>query len=88
MSRSPTFSETRDALMAVCQAAQNGLFDLGRCREAYDDAALKRLVISSSKAILERLPCLQLEEDSIEDADSQYGHVLNTLDDPGTSEAV
>lgn len=91
MSRSPTFDETYNDLIAVCKAAQSGLFECGRLRGRNDltsDEDLRRLVLSTSRAILERLPCLQMEEDSIEDADSQYGHVLNTLDEPGTSEAV
>jgi len=82
VSRSPTFSETRDSLHKICEAAQRGLFDLGRCREAYDEEALSRLVISTSKAILEHLPCLQFETDDIEYADSNYGYVLNCMTVP------
>jgi len=80
MSPSPTFDETYNSLHKVCQAAQRGLFDLGRCREAYDEEELTHLVLNVSKAILNSLPCLQLEHDAIEEADSRYGYVLNTLE--------
>jgi len=32
-----------------------------------------------SKGILNKLPCLQLEEDAIEDMDSKYSHLLTEL---------
>jgi len=81
MARSPTFSETRTGLCHICEIAQRGLYLLGRCREAGDDDALNHLVLEVSKEILEVLPCLQLGHDSIEEADSLYGHILNVLDE-------
>jgi len=80
MSRSPTFDETYNDLMAVCKAAQNGLFNLGRCREAYAEEELTTLVLKASKAILDRLPCLQLECDAIEHEDSRYGAILARIE--------
>lgn len=80
MSRSPTFDETYNDLIAVCKAAQKGLYDLGRCREAYAEEELTTLVLDVSKAILTHLPCLQLEHEAIEDMDSKYGHVLTVLE--------
>lgn len=77
---SPTFDETYNDLIAVCKAAQKGLYDLGRCREAYADEELTTLVLSVSKAILSRLPCLHLQNDAIEDIDSKYGHILTKLE--------
>ena len=80
---SPTFDETYNDLVAVCKAAQSALFECGRLRGRNDltsDEDLRQLVLSTSKAILDRLPCLQLECDVIEQADSRYGHVLNTLE--------
>ncbi len=72
MSRSPTFDDTYNDLIAVCKAAQKGLYDLGRCREAYADEELTTLVLGVSKAILNRLPCLQLQNDAIEEMDSTF----------------
>jgi hypothetical protein len=80
MSRLPTFDETYSNLHKVCQVAQRGIFDLGRCREAYDEKELTHLVLNVSKAILNSLPCLQLDHDAIEQADSRYGHILSTLE--------
>jgi hypothetical protein len=84
MSRSPTFDETYSDLIAVCKAAQRGLYDLGKIRGRNDlqsDEDLRQLVLSTSKAVINHLPCLQLEHDAVEEADSRYGHVLNTLED-------
>ena len=75
----PTFDETYNDLMAVCKAAQSGLYDCGRLRGRNDltsDEDLRQLVLSTSKAILGRLPCLQLEDDDIESMDSKYSHML------------
>jgi hypothetical protein len=80
MSRSPTFDDTYNDLIAVCKAAQKGLYDLGRCREAYADEELTTLVLGVSKDILGRLPCLQLQNDAIEHEDSRYSTILTTLE--------
>ncbi len=80
MARSPTYSETRTSLCHICEIAQRGLYLLGRCREAGDGEELTHLVLEVSKEVLEVLPCLQLEHDAIEEADSMYGHILNVLD--------
>ena len=80
---SPTFDETYNDLVAVCKAAQSALYDCGRLRGRNDltsDEELRRLVLSTSKAILDRLPCLQLEHDAIEEIDSKYGHMLTKLE--------
>ena len=79
---SPTFDETYNDLIAVCKAAQKGLYDCGRLRGRNDltsDEDLRRFVLSTSKAILGRLPCLQLEDDAIEEMDSKYSHLLTMM---------
>lgn len=79
---SPTFDETYNDLVAVCKAAQSGLYDCGRLRGRNDltsDEELKQLVLTTSKAILGRLPCLQLEEDAIEEMDSKYSNLLTKM---------
>ena len=83
MSRSPTFSETYDSLMEVGRAVQRGLRDLGKIEGKNDltsDEDLRQLVLSTSKAILDRLPCLQLECDAIEHEDSRYGAILARME--------
>jgi len=84
MNRSPTFDETYNDLVAICKAAQSALYDCGRLRGRNDltsDEELRQLVLSTSKAILDRLPCLQLENDAIEQMDSKYSHMLRLLED-------
>ena len=83
MSRSPTFSETYDSLIEVGRAVQRGLRDLGKIEGKNDltsDEELRQLVLSTSKAILDRLPCLQLECDAIEHEDSRYGAILARME--------
>jgi hypothetical protein len=78
----PTYDETYSSLAAICQACQRALFDLGKIRGRNDlqsDEELFDLVIKSSKSILNKLPCLQLEEDAIEEVDSKYGYILTNL---------
>ncbi len=84
MAQSPTFAETRTSLHRVCEVAQRGLYELGKCRKSdTGEEQLMGLVLEVSKAILEALPCLQLECEAIEEADSLYCHTLNVL---GTAE--
>ena len=83
MSRRPTAAETYDSLMKVGRAVQRGLRDLGKIEGKNDltsDEDLRQLVLSTSKAILNRLPCLQLQNDAIEEADSRYGAILMRLE--------
>jgi len=78
----PTYDETYSSLIAVCKVSQRALYDLGKIRGRNDlqsDKELMELVINSSKAILNELPCLQLEEDTIEEVDSKYGYILTNL---------
>jgi len=82
MSQSPTFSETYDALLGTCNAAQKGLYELGRIRGKNDpqyEEELRQLVLDASKSILSKLPCLQLDEDAIEEINSKYSHLLTEL---------
>ena len=75
MSQSPTFSETYDSLLAVCAAAQQGLYELGKIRGRNDlqsDEELKQLVLTTCKAIIAKLQCLQFEDDAIEEMDTKY----------------
>lgn len=89
---SPTFSKTYDSLIEVGRAVQRGLRDLGKiegrnCEGSDED--LRQLVLSTSKAILNHLPCLQLQNDAIEEADSRYGAILMRLENAeGDPEAL
>jgi hypothetical protein len=78
----PTYDETYSSLAGICQACQRALYDLGKIRGRNDlqsDEELLNLVIDSSKSILNKLPCLQLDEDAIEKVDSKYGYILTNL---------
>jgi len=89
VSRRPTFDETYNDLIAVCKAAQSGLYECGRLRGRNDltsDEDLRQLVLSTSKAILNRLPCLQLECDAIEHEDSRYSTILTRLENANGEE--
>jgi hypothetical protein len=77
-----TFDETHADLLVVCKIAQNGLYDLGRIRGKNDLQSAEELrqhVLTTSKALLAALPCLQLEDDAIEEMDSKYSHMLTQL---------
>jgi hypothetical protein len=79
---SPTFDETDNDLIAVLQTAQSALYELVRIRGRNDlqsDKQLMQLVLATSKAILARLPCLQLEEDAIKEMDSKYSNLLTKM---------
>ncbi len=83
MSRRPTAAETYDFLIEIGRAVQRGLRDLGKIEGKNDltsDEDLRQLVLSTSKAILDRLPCLQLECDAIEHEDSRYGAILARME--------
>jgi len=86
MAWSPTFSETRTSLYCICEVSQRALYELGVLRgeskenKEGTDEKLLRLVMDTSKVILDALPCRQLEDGAIEEANSLYGHVLATLD--------
>ena len=89
MSRSPTFSETYDSLLAVASEAQKGLYRLGQIRGRNDlqaEQQLLSLVASESKIILTKLPCLQLESDEIEQMDSKYCHLLTQIEEAAGGE--
>ena len=76
----PTFDETADSLRMVCDEAQKGLYQLGQIRGRNDlqsEKELRIFILATSKVILETLPCLQLEEDTIEEMDRKYSHILN-----------
>ena len=81
--RSPTFDETYDSLIHVAAEAQKGLYRLGQIRGRNDlqsEKELRFFVVATSKMILNRLPCLQLECDAIEHEDSRYGVILTRLE--------
>jgi hypothetical protein len=78
MRQSPTFSETYDSLLAVCAAAQQGLYELGKIRgrnDLHSDEELRQLVLTTSKAILAKLQCLQFEDEAIDEKDSKYSRI-------------
>jgi len=78
----PTYDETYSSLLNICKVCQRALYDLGKIRGRNDlqsDEELLNFVIYSSKAILDKLPCLQLGDEKIEEIDSKYGTILTNL---------
>jgi len=80
-----TYAETQTSLVNICSVCLRALYELGQIRGRNDTGSgeeLLALVIDSSKQILNRLPCLQLENDGVETADSNYAVALNRLASP------
>lgn len=81
---SPTIDETYNDLVAINKIVTSSLYELGKVRgknNLLTEEDLRQLVLSTSKAILDRLPCLQFENDAIEEMDSKYGHMLARLEE-------
>jgi hypothetical protein len=78
---SPTFSQTYTSLCRIQDVCASAIYELGilkgRCVD--DDAELLHHVVAWSKAILGNLPCLQLENDRIEELDSIYSVALSDM---------
>jgi len=59
MSQTPTFSETYDALLGICNSAQKGLYELGRIRGNNDpqsDEELRQLVLDVKQGHTQQTP--------------------------------
>jgi len=78
----PTYSETQTSLMGIVHVCERALYELGTIRGRNgigSEEELLTLVIDTSKMILNRMPCLQLENDDVETADSIYAVTLTRL---------
>ena len=75
----PTIDETFNDFVAINQIAIDSLHELGRVRgrnNPLTEEDLRKLVLSTSKAILCRLPCLRLGDPVIGSMHSEYLRIL------------
>jgi hypothetical protein len=71
----PTIDETFNDLVAINKIVMVSLHELGKVRgknNPLTEEDLKKLVLTTSKAILCRLPCLRLCDAVIEEMNSKY----------------
>ena len=76
---SPTVDKIFNDLVAIHNTAAIGLRDLGRVRGPYNiltEDDLRKFALTTSMAILGRLPCLRLGDDAIDAMNSKYSHLL------------
>jgi hypothetical protein len=79
----PTIDDTFNDLVAINKIVVDSLHELGIVRgkdNPLTEGDLRKLVLSTSKAILNHLPCLRLEHDDIEEMNSKYNHILTKLE--------
>jgi hypothetical protein len=72
--------ETFNDLVSINKIVMGSLHELGRVRGKYNPLTeddLRKLVLSTSKAILCRLPCLRLDDPAICAKHSEYSHLLS-----------
>jgi hypothetical protein len=75
----PTIDETFNDLVAINKIVTVSLHELGKVRgrnNPLSNGDLRKLVLSTSKAILCRLPCLRLGDPAICAKHSEYSHLL------------
>jgi hypothetical protein len=73
----PTIDETFNDLVAINKIVAGSLHELGRVRvKSMTEDDLRKLILSTSKAILARLPCLRFGDDAIEEMNSKYSNLL------------
>ncbi|MCK9597550.1 MAG: hypothetical protein M0R06_00840 [Sphaerochaeta sp.] len=80
----PTASETVTALMKVCEESQRALREIGRIEGRNATGSEKELlevIVRRSKAILQAMPYLQLNDDVLEGLDSKICHRLNKIEE-------
>lgn len=82
--RTPTTSETLDALMKICEQSQMAIREIGKIEgknELGSEEALVEVIVRRSKAILQSMTYLQFEDDEIESLDSKLCHRLNQIEE-------
>ena len=73
----PTIDEAFDDLVAINKIVTVSLHELGKVRgKSMTEDDLRKLVLTTSKAILCRLPCLRLGDAAIVAMNSKYSHLL------------
>ena len=72
-----TLDETFNDLVAINKNVIDSLNELGKVRsKSMTEDDLRKLVLTTSKAILSRLPCLRLGDAVIEEMNSKYSNLL------------
>ena len=87
----PTTTETLDAMMKICEISQMAIREIGKIEVGKiegknaigSEAALVEVIVRRSKAILQAMPYLQLEDDELEALDSKLCHRLNQIEEDG-----
>jgi hypothetical protein len=75
-----TFDETFNDLVAINKIVIYSLHELGKVRgKSMTEEDLRQLVLTTSKAILARLPCLQFGDNAIEEMNSKYSSLLTRV---------
>jgi hypothetical protein len=73
----PTIDETFNDLVAINKIVTSRLYELGKVRvKSMTEEDLRQLVLTTSKAILCRLPCLRLGDPAICAKHSEYSRIL------------
>jgi hypothetical protein len=73
----PTIDETFNDLVAINKIVMGSLHELGKVRsKSMTEDDLKKLVLTTSRAILGRLPCLRFGDTAIEEINSKYSNLL------------
>lgn len=78
----PTIDETFNDLVAINKIVTFSLHELGKVRGMNNpliEGDLRKFVLSTSKAILARLPCLQFWDDAIQEINSKYSKLLTKM---------
>jgi hypothetical protein len=71
------FDETFNDLVAINKIVTVSLHELGKVRvKGMAEEDLKQLVLTTSKVILARLPCLRFGDDAIQEISSKYSNLL------------
>jgi hypothetical protein len=81
----PTYSETYNSLAKISAICARGIRASGKIEGQNclgSEEELRQLVLALSKDILNAMPCLQLENDEIEEMDSRYGSLLSHIRNP------
>lgn len=72
-----TYDDTFNDLVAINKIVIDSLCELGKVRvKSLSEEDLRQFVLSTSKAILSRLPCLRLGDPAICAKHSEYFHIL------------
>jgi hypothetical protein len=75
----PTIDEVFNDLVAVNQIVVSSLSELGKVRgkdNPLSDGDLRKIILTTSRVILSRLPCLRLGDPVIGSMHSEYSRIL------------